>query len=187
MEIVKKIISCFEKGDIGYAKELVKVEPLILRSCPEQIIDNEEIVLMAMSRTLQAGINASHRIKEDIDFFIKAFNLNFGRPPIFLSSARDLLFMLEFARSYFNYRHEVKTDSVCKKFCLTSSEASVEVRSANNLVSKLWQENEWLIIDKENSINNLKSVAPKFEDFSYDYAFMWAFSNRSMREASEYR
>lgn len=186
-EKVAGIVSCLQRQDIDGAKEILRSEPLILRSCPEQVTDAEELVLVAMSRLLQAGVYASPRIKRNLDFFVLAFNSHFSRPPISLSSARDIFFMLEFGKGYFHYRHDVEAASVCAKFELSSERCDVEASAARQLVSMATRREDWLSGSKEEALQSLRSAAPGFAMYSYEYAFMWGFGNRSMRQAGEYR
>lgn len=185
-EKVASIVSCLQRHDVDGAKEILKNEPLILRSCPEQVTDSEELVLVAMSRHLQAGVYASHRIKRNLDFFLLAFNSHFSRPPISFSSARDILFMLEFASGYFHYLHEVEAVSVCAKFELNSECFDVEANAARHLVSMARRE-DWVSGSKEEAIRRLRSAAPGFALYSYEYAFRWGYGNRSMRQSAKYR
>lgn len=121
-----------------------------------------------------------------INFFIRAFNSYSFIDPIALASIHDTIFMLEYAKSYCHYRHEIGKDSVVNHFSCAPPEASNEINMANILISLVNSSESWLTNDKEKSIELLATQAPGLQRFSYIYAFTWAYGNRSMRRAYEY-
>lgn len=175
--------------DLGQETEalaLVREEPLIFCELPADLKDSESFAFTAMSRLFQAGSYASSRLKRNINFFIKAFNAYSFIDPITLATVHDTIFMLEYAKSYCYYRHEIGEDSVVNQFSCVPPEATDEINSANSLISLVNNCASWLTNDKEKSIELLAAQAPGFQQFSYIYAFTWAYGERSMREAYEY-
>lgn len=184
---VARVVSCLESGDIDGAKESVRNEPLILRSCPNTVTDSEEIVLAAMSRLLQAGIYASSRLKSDIEFLVRAFNVCNRRRPVNPSSARDLIFVLALAKYYEFYRHEISDERACEVFGVAGDAADRELDAARRLIAMCRDCRSWLTGNRERDTRTLQLRCEGFSIESYEYAFDWAAQSAGQAAAGAFR
>lgn len=174
------------QNKVDEALAIVREKPLIFCELPPSLRDNDSFALIAMSRLLQVGTWASTRLKSDIDFFIKAFNAYSYLNPINLASAHDIIFMLEYAKAYDYYRHEITEKDVTSRFACSPDEASLELGIAHRLIALANKYEAWLTNEKKECLGVLETMVPSFEAYSYHYAFTWAYGTRSVRRASEY-
>ena len=57
---------------------------------------------------------------------------------------------------------------------------------AQGLIGLARSPDGWLTSDKRHDIERLESQAPGFAGYSYEYAFMWVYGNRSARIRGQY-
>lgn len=173
--IVAKFVYDNRRDD---AIALVWDNPSLFRPLPESVRDDRQFVLGVMGRHFQYGTYASSRLKKDIELFVEAFNLYFPRPPISLTSIHDLVFILEFARKHFNYRHDITESNVLTRFSCSKSEATEDIKRGKNLIALTENYKRWMTGHKEDDITHLRNTCPGFANYAYEYSFMWAYSNR---------
>jgi hypothetical protein len=156
---------------------LVWDDPNIFPPLPESVRDDRQFVLAVMGRHLQYGTYASSGLKQDIEFFVEAFNLYFPRPPISFTSVHDLVFILEFAKKYFHYWHDITESNVLSRFSCSKDQATEDVRRGKYLIDLTENYKKWMTGNKEDDIAHLKNTCPGFADYAYEYSFMWAYGN----------
>lgn len=182
-----RIAEFVRQNRISEAADVVRDNWLIFAHLPQHLRDSEELALAAMGCSLQGGNNASLRLKADMRFFLRAFNSCHFLNPIALTSARDLVFMLEYSKHYLNYRHEVSEDAVVSAFGLSGEAANQELDHGRDLVVFCRREQRWLTGDKTRDIEHMKTEHPGFAAASYEHAHIWAFGKRASALAAEYR
>jgi hypothetical protein len=186
-EKVRDIMSSLNKGDIERTKALVKEEPLILRSCPPQVTDSEDIVLVAMGQLFQVGQYASPRLKADVGFFVKAFNAYSFLRPISPASAKDLIFLLAVAKHCHYYHPNISSWRACQHFGIGGAAATIELNAAQELIRMCQYYASWLTGIREDDTQTIRRSCEAFAPECYEYAIDWAYGSASAATAAAYR
>jgi hypothetical protein len=172
-KLAQEIAAAVDENSKTEALQLINQHPEVFPKLSEIFRDDDAIAMEAMGRLLQLGGYASHRLKSDIAFFIKAFNRHFRHPPLEVSSARDLLFVLKFSQQYFHYWHEITDTDVIKWFACSTTEAAEETQAAKALID-FGTNYDWVTHDKDENLAYLRGKCPGFSTCCYEYAYMWA-------------
>jgi hypothetical protein len=167
------------------AVTVVRANPSAVRYLPAEYQDNEVLMLAAMRKNLAPGSFASPRIREDLEFFLSALKSFLGRPDAGSGSARDVLFLLDWARHYRFYDHLIGSHVVFARFSSTPKSRDEDALSVRLLVQRC-SNFDWYRDDNVARLEFLRDQCPGFSTLSYELASDWASSNRS-RELSKLR
>ena len=180
-KVIHRVVQLAREGNTSAAALLLRNTPLIFEALPLALRSSEAISLAAISRHPSLIQHASERLRQSIPFFLQAF-AKFAYPkPSERGSATDLLFILEFSRRYHQCFHAITEEQVRAHFSLSEEALQMHLKQSCELVRLVHCYESWLPWEKEASINHLKSHAPGFSESCYEYAYTWAYSERSSK------
>ncbi len=171
----------FNSGAIEPIEELVQRYWIVFPELAEPIRDNDKIAFAAVCSNMQIGHAMPDRLRKNIPFFVRAFDVyNVFRKigPISITAPRDLFFILLFAKYCCHYSHLIGAEEVAELFKPRTLEGELDAAIAlKELIYSLKNWSEVGSPAEETCIGFFMSKAPGFADTSYQYAYSWLSRN----------
>ncbi len=188
--LLEEIMSLSRDNDIEAVASIVKEKWLIFSHLPEELRDNNQVALSAVTANMQSWHYLSTRLINDIDFFLKSFNST-NRFPIDLENPRDMLVMTQYANAHCTFGYTIPAHNVIEKYNYKRNlDAEKELCAANELIKiikswEIWFKGD-VVNDEVACISYLYKKIPGFKVFTYIYAYKWAFNLSAQKMRSNY-